>query len=232
MDFKKKVAEIRQTLDKEIVDSIDSILKEIESGTESLSTELIEVKRENKEKKLELRTLNGEIEAKDSEIDKIARERVKLQTEIKTLQVKSENPEMPQDYEDVKKERDDLKGQIEQFQQKWQGIVTERRNSVKTEIEKLAKHPKWEKAKSLLPLPDEKDGAFDWEKWEDDSVETAYSKLNELKAIDYFDNTQSHAQRTFSDMKNNQTVDPEYDKMTRPNQVMDSIVDTLDSLNR
>lgn len=232
MDFKKKIAEIRQKLDEDTIKLVDSILKEIETGTDSLSTELIEVKREAKEKKEEIRSLNAQVEEKDSEIDKLARTTAKKDAEIKTWKAKAENPETPQDYENVVKERDELKGQIEQFQQKWQGVVTERRNLAKTEIEKLAKHPKWDKAKSLFTLPEEKDGAFNWEKWEDQAVESTFAKLNELKAIDYFDSAPGHVQRGFSDQKNNYIASPDYDKMTSSNQVIDSVVDTLNSLNR
>lgn len=176
MDFSAKLEDLKKYLkDGEDAEKGLKILGDLKSGIEDFKNDLQgEVKTanaESKERRLALkeseRKLNEALADKDAEIEK--------------LNKKVNDPT-------VASELETLKGEKAAFEKKWSDIVTERRKTLQTEIEKLADNPKFEKVKNLLKLPKpDKDGKLVFDKLEESEIEHNAAKLAEWKEIGYFE---------------------------------------------
>jgi len=204
MDFKKLLSEIREALGDDI-GKVDAKLKQIEREADSLSSELIDVKKEAKERRLNERKLQSQIEEKE--------------TLIEEWKQKAENPEGKEEFETIKAENEKLK-------ERWASVLTEKRKTLQAEFEKLEKNPKWEKAKKQFRLPEEKDGAYLFDKWTDEDVEHNAAKLQELKELEYFADSEP-PRNALNNMRNVSDKTPNYDELESADDIMGHVFGEL-----
>jgi predicted nucleic acid-binding Zn-ribbon protein len=198
---------------------IEPLLQKIEKAFQSLEAD---------KERFESEVTDAEKAKAKAESEAISRKKAiaKLEARIETIESenaealkKLEGSESHSDYEEIKK-------QNAQYKEQFTAILAERKKTLQTEFEKLSKHPRWDKAKSLFALPAEKDGKTNWEKWADEDVQKSFEKLNELRAIDYFEGEQSF-QRAESSMRNTQNGDIDFSKIKSKDQVFGAVMNEL-----
>lgn len=199
--------------------TIEPLLKKIEAAFQSF---------ESDKERLESEVTEAEKAKAKAESEAISRKKAiaKLEARLETAESenaealkKLEGSESHSDYEEVKK-------QNAQYKEQFTAILAERKKTLQSDFEKLSKHPKWEKAKSLFALPAEKDGKTNWDKWADEDVQKSFEKLNELRAIDYFEGEKT-INRAESSMRNQQAGEIDYSKVKSRDQVFGAVMNEL-----
>lgn len=87
-----------------------------------------------------------------------------------------------------KADTSDLQTELEQLRGFKQDYLKQQKDNFISEFGKVAKHPKFEKAKKKFVLPEKADDeeGFDFGKIKDEDMEKNISVLNDLKELDYF----------------------------------------------
>ena len=147
---------------------VRTALKQLESLHEEVVEKLSLFGSENAEK----RKINNSLERQIRE----------LSGQVETLQ--TERNEFSQKATEIPEELEGLRKFKNQY-------VEKRNNEFFTKFESIQSNPRFEKAKELFKLPEEKDGKLDWGSLNETDIEQNINKMNELETIEYFEKKKS-----------------------------------------
>ena len=115
--------------------------------------------------------------------------------DIADLKKKSENPALPQDYENLKAENEKYKTQLSEY------VNGKRQELAKIYESKLSKHPRWEKAKDFFKMPPAEQGKIKWDELTEEDLNANFAKIKEWEGLGYFEEQQPTIQHGFSGMR-------------------------------
>lgn len=161
MDIAKLTDRIKSEVDKDKLEAITPVLKEIEIGVVSLIENVKDASAESKARKLKIREMQGQINDMDVDIDDL---RKKADTSELTAQLK----------------------ELETFKA---GVQEETRKSFLNRFNAVKEDPRFEKASTFLKLPEAgENGEMDFESITNDEMAHNLTELKKLDQLDYFSN--------------------------------------------
>lgn len=201
MDIKVLIEQVRSQLDGEVVEKVNSVLKEIETGTIDVIDSLKAASSESKGRKIKIRELEEKVSDFEMQVETLSKDNDKTELLAENERLKTFKADV------FKRQRESFKGKID---------------SVKT-------HANFERAAKLLKLPEpDKDGEYDFSNMQDSDFEFNIIKLSELDALDYFGGD-TQKKTVHGDKTNNAPVDLK-DKISEAKSVaeLEAIQDSLD----
>ena len=159
MDIVKLTDRVRSEVDKDKLEALTPILKEIEVGVVTLIENVKDASAESKARKLKIREMQGQLNDNDVDIDELRKkaDTSELTAELKNLKV---------------------------FKA---GVQEETRTSFLNRYNKVKNDPRFEKASSFLKMPEAgENGEMDFTEISNDDMASNLTELKKLDQLDYF----------------------------------------------
>lgn len=161
MDIAKLTDRIKSEVDKDKLEAITPVLKEIEIGVVSLIENVKDASAESKARKLKIREMQSQINDMDVDID------------------------------DLRKKADtsELLAQLKELETFKAGVQEETRQSFLNRFNTVKEDPRFEKASTFLKLPEAgENGEMDFENISNEDMAHNLTELKKLDQLDYFSN--------------------------------------------
>jgi len=165
MSFKESLGKLERSLDKEVWEKVSSIVTEMEESYESLE------KKEYKNFK-DATNRKSRIEEYETEIEN-------LKTENQSLN----NSGLNEKLEEITKERDSYKTEIDTWKET---EAKANRDKFLSKYDSIKDHVDFEKAKNFFKLPEVKDEKMDWDSLENDAFKSNLSELEKMETLGHF----------------------------------------------
>lgn len=162
---KSALAAIRKEVGAEALEKISSHLKTIEREFDDVFDDVKEFLNESVKRKETIREKEREIEKLNEQISK------------------SKDTSA---FDAMKKERDDLKGQVDSFKKVQADADKQKRETFVGSFDQYKDHADFAKVKPFLKIPEEVDGKLDWSKSTAEDINHNLSELEKARAYGSF----------------------------------------------
>jgi len=167
--FTSAMSDLKGKLSTEVLEEVNGLLSSLNREFLDVEGDVSAIYKESMTRKEDINSLRTELE--------------NLKTEKQSLESKLNDSDLSAKVDELTQERDDYKTKYDEF-------MTTQNNEVKqkwiSKFETVKSHVDFEKAKPFLKLAEEKDGNFDWDTVEIDSLKSNLNELEKLESFGHF----------------------------------------------